>query len=70
MGAARAVLVLSLLVPGGGFARAAGIETVHRDIVRLAEEHGVRGAPTYSSRTAHSRPSEPSGIPTPAAPRR
>ena len=48
MGAARAVLVLSLLVPGGGFAQAAGIETVHRDIVRLAEEHGVRGAPTCS----------------------
>lgn len=43
MGAARTVLVLSLLVPGGGFAQAAGIGTVHRDIVRLAEEHGVRG---------------------------
>lgn len=43
MGAARAVLALSLLVQGGDFARAAGIETVHRDIVRLAEEHGVRG---------------------------
>lgn len=41
MGAARTVLVLSLLVPGGGFAQAAGIGTVHRDIVRLAE-HGVR----------------------------
>ena len=38
MGAARAVLV-----PGGGVARAADIETVHRDVVRLAEEHGVRG---------------------------
>ena len=48
MGAARTVLVLSLLVPGGGFAQAAGIGTVHRDIVRLAEEHGVRGAPTCS----------------------
>ena len=43
MAAARAVLVLSLLVPVGGVARAAGFETVHRDIVRLAEEHGVRG---------------------------
>ena len=69
MGAAWAVLVLSLLAPVGGFAWAAGVETVHRDIVRLYEAHDITGAPTCSSRTAHSRPSEPSGVPTPAAPR-